>query len=65
MHVRTIDCGFAARVAELLCVRNQSWLLCHRWLSYFACANDRGFVAADGRAALLARSIEGLVAADS
>ena len=48
-------------MAELLCVRDRSWFLCREWPSCFACTIDRGFVAANGRAALLARSIVGLL----
>ena len=53
--------GSLQRMAELLCVRNRSWLLCPGWPNCFACAIDRGFVDADGRAALRARSIVGLL----
>ena len=47
-------------------MRNRSWVRCHEWPSYFACAIDCGFFAADGKAALLARSIviRGFVVAD-
>ena len=48
-------------MAELLCLRDRSWLLCRGWPNCFACAIDRGFVDADGRAALRARSIVGLL----
>ena len=41
-------------MAELLCMCNRLWLW-HEWLSYFVCAIDCGFVAADGRR-LVARS---------
>ena len=42
------------RMAELLCVRDRSRLLCRGLPNCFACAIDRGFVDADGRAALRA-----------
>ena len=61
--------GSLQRMAELLCVRDRSWLLCRGWQRFgcaipedcvrirglLACAIDRGFVAADGRG-LAARS---------
>ena len=53
--------GSLQRMAELLCVRDRSWLLCHGWTNCFACEIDRGFVDTDGRAALHARSIVGLL----
>ena len=53
--------GSLQRMAELLCVRDRSWLLCCGWPNCFACAIDRGFVDADDRAALHARSIVGLL----
>ena len=54
--------GSLQRMAELLCVRDRSWLLfCRGWPNCFACTIDRGFVDADGRAALRARSIVGLL----
>ena len=50
--------GSLQRIADLLCVRDRSWLLlCRGWPNCFACTIDRGFVDADGRAALRARSI--------
>ena len=42
-------------------MRDRSWLLCRGWPNCFACAIDRGFVDADGRTALRARSIVGLL----
>ena len=42
--------GSLQRMAELLCVRDRSWLLlCSGWPNCFACAIDHGFVAVDGR----------------
>ena len=38
-----------------------TWVRCRGWPSCFACAIDRGFVDADGRAALRAPSIVGLL----
>ena len=35
-------------MAELLCVLDRLWLLCHEWPSYFACTINCGFVAVDG-----------------
>ena len=40
--------GSLQRMAELLCVRDRSWLLCRGWPNCFACTIDRGFVDADG-----------------
>ena len=48
-------------MAELLCVRDRSWLLCRGWPNCFACTIDRGFVDADGRATWRAQSIVGLL----
>ena len=47
-------------------MRDRSCVRSREWPSCFACAIDRGFFAADGRAALLVRSIviRGFVAAD-
>ena len=53
--------GSLPQMAELLCVRDRLWLLCHGWPNCFACAIDRSFVDTDGRAALRARSIVGLL----
>ena len=54
--------GSLQRMAKLLCVRDRSWLLlCRGWPNCFACTIDRGFVDADDRAALRARSIVGLL----
>ena len=58
--------GLLPRMAELLCMRNRSWLLCRGWPSCFVFAIDRVFVATDGRAALRVCVIDrGFVAADS
>ena len=43
-----------SRMAELLCVRNRSWVSCRGWPNCFECAIDRALVAADGRTALRA-----------
>ena len=43
--------GLLPRMAELLCVRDQSWLLCRGWSNCFACEIEGGFVDADDRAA--------------
>ena len=53
--------GSLLQMAELLCVRDQSWLLCRGWPNCCACTIDCDFVDVDGRAALRARSIVGLL----
>ena len=53
--------GSLPQMSELLGVHNQSWLLCREWPNCLSCAIDCDFVDADGRAALRARSIMGLL----
>ena len=62
MRLRDQSCFVnVLRMGELLCVCDRSWLLCRRRSNCFARTISCGFVSVDGRAALLARSIMGLL----